>query len=454
VAATWWMGRRYYGQVAGLVAAALFAVSPWAVIYSRKLWAQDLLPLLVVGAFWAVHALCFGRKPRAVFWAVLLPLWIMQIHFSGLALAATVVVALVLFRPPIEWKWVGAALVVAVIPVLPYLNLQAERGWADFRKALATIGGQELNVPAGMIVHPESGYVLRTKAPWAHALAIMDGDRIEDILGLSTRRALDPRGVWRESYFEDTLPVGNWLPLTQLALVFAAVAWLLVQGRRHPAKRGWWILPVWLIVPVAVFLVARLGTYVSYFVILYPANFLLFGLAAEQLWARYRWAVLLPVGLLVAGNVMFVTNLFRFIEQNRGAHGTYGTVLADKQRAARFLAGVADPRQLVEEGRLWQVDRLVEVGAAQPVALAEPAQLDLPFLAPARASAVKLPANQLVFVVDRNRANFEPAQWVQHRTMVAVPEGGRLRLHELTWNRQAPIRESDFGAISIFVIER
>src|ERR1044071_1779329 len=40
--------RRYYGPLAAFVAALLYAVSPWAVVYSRKIWAQDMLPLFIV----------------------------------------------------------------------------------------------------------------------------------------------------------------------------------------------------------------------------------------------------------------------------------------------------------------------------------------------------------------------------------------------------------------------
>ena len=35
---------------------------------------------------WAVHALVFGKKPKAIFWCLLLPLCVVQIHFSGVAL--------------------------------------------------------------------------------------------------------------------------------------------------------------------------------------------------------------------------------------------------------------------------------------------------------------------------------------------------------------------------------
>lgn len=52
VVACWHIGRKYYGVVAGLVGAAMFAISPWAVIYSRKIRAQDFVPVFATGARW------------------------------------------------------------------------------------------------------------------------------------------------------------------------------------------------------------------------------------------------------------------------------------------------------------------------------------------------------------------------------------------------------------------
>jgi len=67
VVITWHVGRKYYGPMAGLVAGLFFAVSPWAVIYSRKIWAQDFVPFFATGTMWAVHALVLGKKPKAIF---------------------------------------------------------------------------------------------------------------------------------------------------------------------------------------------------------------------------------------------------------------------------------------------------------------------------------------------------------------------------------------------------
>ena len=108
VVATWWIGRKYYGSVSGLVAAALFASGPWAVVYSRKIWAQDFVPVLATGTMWAAHSLILGKNPKAIFWLLCLPLCVIQIHYSGFALTASAIAVVVLLRPRIDWRFAVA----------------------------------------------------------------------------------------------------------------------------------------------------------------------------------------------------------------------------------------------------------------------------------------------------------------------------------------------------------
>jgi 4-amino-4-deoxy-L-arabinose transferase-like glycosyltransferase len=48
VAVGYWLARRYWGVRVALLSAILYAAAPWAVIYSRKLWSNDLLPFFTV----------------------------------------------------------------------------------------------------------------------------------------------------------------------------------------------------------------------------------------------------------------------------------------------------------------------------------------------------------------------------------------------------------------------
>ena len=45
---TYWVVRPRWGMMAAFSAALLFACSPWAVLYARKIWAQDVLPIFCV----------------------------------------------------------------------------------------------------------------------------------------------------------------------------------------------------------------------------------------------------------------------------------------------------------------------------------------------------------------------------------------------------------------------
>ena len=64
MAGVYWLTRRTWGAPAALAGALLLAAGPWAIIFSRKIWAQNLLPPFAIG--WGIGAaLAFveGRRP-------------------------------------------------------------------------------------------------------------------------------------------------------------------------------------------------------------------------------------------------------------------------------------------------------------------------------------------------------------------------------------------------------
>ncbi len=86
VGLVWGLARRYYGPRAALIAGLLYAVSPWAVLYSRKIWAQDLLPPFVIAVIFT-GLLGYGEGRRWARWAhwPLLALAV-QIHYAAFTL--------------------------------------------------------------------------------------------------------------------------------------------------------------------------------------------------------------------------------------------------------------------------------------------------------------------------------------------------------------------------------
>jgi len=421
VAMTWHIGRQYYGPVAGLVAAAFFAVSPWPVIYSRKIWAQDFVPVFATATMWAVHAVCFGNRPKAIFWCVVLPLCVVQIHFSGLALTATVIVILLWLRPKIDWRFAGTGLVVAVVAMIPYFEFQQAHDWTDFKQAMRTLeGGQQWDQLHGITTHPVTGYRLPSKENVSYALAIMNAGRIEDVLGIAAGKEFDRAGVWgrRREYFASPF---DWILLVQRLAFVAALVWTGVVAFRSRLKTAPTILLLWFVVPVVVFMLAGLWTYLTYFAVLFPVHYLVIGAVGVPK------KILLPVaGVFVAANLVFMLDYYRFVGRYGGAQGTFGSALGYKQQAARYLAGLGGT-QLREESELMlavTVARSREEQVALAQKLQQPMLIELNHEGKPELPQTEWPllitqaqsggnGTDTILLVDGNREALQPQQWQQ-----------------------------------------
>ena len=54
--------RLRFGALAALAASALLATAPWAVLAGRKLWAQNMLPLVTVSLLWSLFLVLERRR--------------------------------------------------------------------------------------------------------------------------------------------------------------------------------------------------------------------------------------------------------------------------------------------------------------------------------------------------------------------------------------------------------
>jgi hypothetical protein len=103
---------------------ALFAVSPLPILFARKLWAQDLLPMLGMPILWAHY---YRRVPVAAFAWGMLGALIGQLHMSGFLFAFSLLLATVLFasarRDMRASSWIAwlAGSACGALPLIPWL---------------------------------------------------------------------------------------------------------------------------------------------------------------------------------------------------------------------------------------------------------------------------------------------------------------------------------------------
>ena len=344
------LGRAYFGRSVGLLAAFLFAVSPWAVVYGRKIWSQNL-PLVTLGFFAALLATFVRGKPWALVGAFVGLAALIGLHLGGLAFIPILAIAVLLYRKQVtRWPFlVGLALF--LLALSPYVVHDALHGWSNLRDLTRYAGGE------GRLTADALRYAFfLTGSAGIHGLA--GGLYPEYLAGLPN--------LWGLNYL--------MMGLLVLALLYA-----LVQVVRGPQerRRPLLLLLLWFAVPVALQSRPTAPVQPFYFILLYPVQFLLIAvllvdalvwlstlrLRRHSLWPRRRGVAgrshssysfliysfsSLAVALLVWGGwqVAVIGRLLLFTGRYPTTGG-YGIPLKYTRAAAQEALRLASPSEIV-----------------------------------------------------------------------------------------------------------
>ncbi|KKQ74244.1 MAG: hypothetical protein US96_C0037G0009 [Candidatus Woesebacteria bacterium GW2011_GWB1_38_5b] len=86
----WHVGKQFFGPIAGLVAAALYAVAHTIIIYSRSSWNPNIMPFFALLTMYCVWQIWQERKYK---WMIVLGFafaFVLQSHYLGLLLAPVI----------------------------------------------------------------------------------------------------------------------------------------------------------------------------------------------------------------------------------------------------------------------------------------------------------------------------------------------------------------------------
>ncbi len=165
---------------AWLWAAALMSVNVFCVLFSRKIWAQDLLPIFTIPFYWAWLK---RSKARGAFFWGMLGAFLGQIHMSGFFFSGAIFIWTAVFdRKTPHWlSWLGGS-ILGVLPLLPWLSYmlneapsQARTGtnnpmdlvfyknWFSDTFGLGTdysLWNQNADFLSGPVIHGETTYLV------------------------------------------------------------------------------------------------------------------------------------------------------------------------------------------------------------------------------------------------------------------------------------------------------
>ena len=257
----WLLAHRYWGPRAGLAAGLVYAASPWAALYSRKIWAQDFLtPFLLLALVLGFVGFVEGRRwAQAAFWpAFLLAL---QIHIAAWGLLPLGLWFLWAGRGRLSWSALGVGAALGALALAPYAAGMAQTLAEDPARLANALGGAQAR-SGGLALNPE---VL------LHAARLATGYGLE-LWAVAPAQAAD-------LFAHVPTPGPLWGAPGLLALLGLAGVWVRQRGRAL-------FLTLWAGLPVATFALTWTPLYIHYLIAALPALALLAGVG-------FDWAVAL-----------------------------------------------------------------------------------------------------------------------------------------------------------------
>lgn len=315
---TYLLTRRYYGAGAALLAALLYAVSPWGVIYSRKIWAQDLLPPFTLATLFAgTLAYVDGKR-----WALLLCLPLLsitaQIHYSALLLVFPVAYLIWSARRSIN-RTFTLSLVLAIVFAIPFIIgiLQADLPSFDEIRSLTTPPASDGQSRSFGL----SGQMLQ------YAALTIAGTEIHSLAG--------PQAY--QQYLATVPDAYALFSLLAWGVLFSSLRlYLRLWKRRDSRSKIDAVLLLWLITPIAVFSITWTQPYPHYLIFALPAAYIIFAVGLRDLWfvlqssIRIRQLIFGLVGatlsVILALQVVFWLSLVNFLA-NTNTPGGFGRPL-------------------------------------------------------------------------------------------------------------------------------
>ena len=327
--------RRAYGRFTGTIAALLYATASLAVSYSRYMWNQNLLPIVVVlfmmTLFWGV----VDRRKGWVAFAIPLIGLLVQLHATGILMAAPFAVALVLAPRTIRIRDILIGLLALLIIYTPYLvwefsvkfsdvqillnsmhhpSVIDDQAWKFYQTFLSPYPFNYNALPPNSPVTDFSHvypYIFWLE-PLMFTLAILGA-----IVALIV--VLYPAGSWPTDR--------KWLSIPVVGRVMGY--W--TQFRNNPYRCGLLLLLVWQVVPLLYLSRHSLKIYIHYFIFFMPGQFILiaflFGMLFKWLNRHGSWAIVPQIGRYLVAAVALVLILAQFAGTSANVldyvHGRY-----------------------------------------------------------------------------------------------------------------------------------
>lgn len=112
--------KRYYDTITAFIASLLLAFSPWSILFSRKIWTQNLMFPFLVLLLYSLHKVVLEKK--MIYWIiyVIASLFLFQLHQSSLFFLLLISGFLLLKKVKFNLAYILVGFFLGIMPAIPY----------------------------------------------------------------------------------------------------------------------------------------------------------------------------------------------------------------------------------------------------------------------------------------------------------------------------------------------
>lgn len=291
--------KKYYGQLTAIFASILLASSPWAVLFSRKIWVQDLIFLFLLPYLYLFHELILKKNNKVILPLFVLLMLLIQLHGSGFFLFAVTVFILLILRIKINIKNAALGLLIGLIPSIPYIFFQI----TSFPSC------------------PDCEAMIK----YQQSFRAFDFNNLlrpfQIISGLGYHFTLG------KSYgdFITMYPIVNILKY-----IFASGFLFILLGILFIIfKRKYLFILIYFVSVPFLYLITKTPAYMHYFVIIIPVSVLLFAISISSLLSLlqnkfFKMFIVTYFLLFIVANIIFTNSFYTFVKIKKHIEGDYG----------------------------------------------------------------------------------------------------------------------------------
>lgn len=235
----------FFNKRVACIASTLYAVNPWAVLFSRKIWNPDALPIFTIIFFYSLFKALLKHEYVYII-ASLLAFGIMtQLHLQAICYVLILLIAIALFRPKIPSRYYLIGVGSVIMLYLPYLLFEIRHHFYNTKMVLMLSKGLPLSLNAKALVFPA------ILSSWARF------------------PTLSPLFV---------------LPDLSVLVPFASMIYIvfLIKDKRCL------LLLLWLLTPILFALIGKVSLQAHYFISLYPVQFISCGIFFDAIAVKLR----------------------------------------------------------------------------------------------------------------------------------------------------------------------